>query len=151
MEHFNCTVENIIYYNEESIKNAVENFNNSEIIGNLEHPIKNKDFIINNVTANENGNVNVEAQVINTIDKVDISLDSIKLETDKETVENKPIVTNFNVEKNEDELPFELTEEERLNVLGIEFAGIENGKAKYVAPEVKVKRPRGRPRKIKLF
>ena len=150
---------NGIVYNEESIKNAVENFNNSEIIGNLEHPIENKDFIINNVTTDENGNVNVKAQIINTIDKIDIPLDSIKLETDKETVGNKPIVTNyeikevnpdyytkFNVEKNEDELPFELTEEERLNVLGIE-----NGKAKYVAPEVKVKRPRGRPRKIKLF
>lgn len=148
---------NGIVYNEEAIKNEVENFNNSEIIGNLEHPIKNKDFIIRNVTANENGNVNVEAQVINTIDKVDVSLDSIKLETDKETVENKPEVnpdyySEVNVEKNEkDELPFELTEEERLNVLGIEFAGIENGKAKYVAPEVKVKRPCGRPRKIKLF
>lgn len=157
MEHFNCTVENIIYYNEESIKNAVENFDNSEIIGNLEHPIENKDFIINNVTTNENGNVNVEAQVINTIDKVDVSLDSIKLETDKETVENKPIkevnpdyYSEVNAEKNkEDELPFELTEEERQNILGVEFAGIENGKAKYVAPEVKVKRPRGRPRKIK--
>ena len=54
------------------------------------------------------------------------------------------------MEKNEDnELPFELTEEEIQNVLGVEFDGIENGKPKYVAPEVKVKRPRGRPRKIK--
>ena len=114
-------------YNEESIKNAVENFNNSEKIGNLEHPVENKDFIIRNVTTDENDNV-----------------------TDYATKEVNSD-TKFNVEKNEDELPFELTEEERQNILGIEFAGIENGKAKYVAPEVKVKRPRGRPRKIKLF
>lgn len=118
---------NGIVYNEESIKNAVENFDNSEKIGNLEHPVENKDFIINNVTTDKNDNVtNYATKEVNSD-------------------------TKFNVEKNEDELPFELTEEERQNILGIEFAGIENGKAKYVAPEVKVKRPRGRPRKIKLF
>lgn len=80
------------------------------------------------------GVVEAKVKIPESLEKIDITINS------KDLIDTNTV----------DDLPFEFTEEERERVLGIPFGGFDkNGKATYLEPVtgVKVKRPRGRPRK----
>lgn len=86
-----------------------------------------------------------DAKAKNNIDWIDTTHYSVNGSTDAtSTSENDCSST---ITKVSDELPFEFTDEERARILGVELADIVDGKPEYVEPVVKVKKPRGRPRK----
>ena len=106
-----------------------------------------KEIIIKDVHTDKDGVVQVNAQVINTINKIETEIELPK----PEDSDNSPKDVYSEEETNEDELPFTFdSEEERQRIIGNPLGDIVNGKPVYFhtdEPVIKVKRPRGRPRK----